>query len=70
MAVIAYDLRITSDRTIRVKVGRMREYISLEHKSKGEIFDAVKYALLSKGAFVNDEILTEDLHYLIWRHIT
>lgn len=65
----SFDLRLTSDRTIRVMVGRQREYISLEHKNKAEIFDAVKWALISKGVYPSEVTLTEMLHNLIWKHI-
>lgn len=69
MAVITYSLRLTSDGTVEIKVGHMREYVGLLFKEKWEVFDAVKYALISKGAFVSDARLTEDLYYLIWRHL-
>ena len=66
--VKTYDLRLTSERTIRVMVGRMREYISMEHKTKAQIFEAVKWALISKDAFIDDITLTEDLHREVWQY--
>jgi hypothetical protein len=64
-----YSLTLTSDRTIRVMAGRNREYVGLVDKTKAEIFEQVKWALISKDAWVSDERLTQDLHELIWRHI-
>jgi len=59
-----YSLVVTKDRTVRVKVGRQREYVSMDNKSKGELFEAVKYALLSKDAFISEIRLIEDLREL------
>jgi hypothetical protein len=51
-----------SDRTITVRVGRQVEYISMEGKTKAQLFDHVKYAAISKGANISDIQLTELLH--------
>jgi hypothetical protein len=52
---------INRDRTVTVRVGRAVEYIGLEGKTRGQLFDAVKYAAVSKGAVVSDIKLTEIL---------
>lgn len=59
-----YSLVVTQDRTIRIKVGRQREYISIDNKTKEELFEAVKYALLSKEVFVSNDRTIKDLHEL------
>ena len=62
-----YTLRANADSTISVIVGRSREAISVyPGMERGEIFDKVKWALVSKDAFVSDIRLTEDLHEMIW----
>jgi hypothetical protein len=50
-----------TDGTITVRVGRKVEHISTSTKSKAEIFEAVKYAAISKGASLSDEALTQVL---------
>lgn len=62
MARKTYSLHVTADGTVRVMVGRQREYIGITSKTKAELFDAVKYALISKDAYVSDVRLTEDLY--------
>ena len=47
-------IKKNKDGTITVKVGRAVEHISKEGKDKAELFDAVKYALISKGISVHD----------------
>ena len=61
----SYVLRLDGQ-TILIKVGRAIEYIGVEFKDKGQIFDCVKYALISKGVFVSNERLTQDLHEILW----
>jgi hypothetical protein len=51
-----------NDGTITVKVGRAVEHISTAGKEKGQVFDAVKYAAMSKGVNLTDVSLTEILH--------
>ena len=69
MAAITYTLTLTSDNTIRVMVGqppnRMKEYVGLAGKTKGELFESVKWALIAKDAFVSNEVLMEDLEELL-----
>ena len=67
--IISYSLRLTREGTIRVMVGRHREYIGLEGKTKAEIYDAVRWALISKDASISEERLTQDLYELIWRNV-
>ena len=66
MATIAYHVTVNADRTLTVRVGRARESIALDGKTKAEIYEAVKWALVSKGAFSSEERLTEDLHDLLY----
>jgi hypothetical protein len=47
------------DRTITVKSGRQVEHVTTLSKSKGEIFDAVKWAAITMGAPLSDIALTE-----------
>jgi hypothetical protein len=49
------------DATITVRVGRAVEHISTGDKTKAQLFDAVKYAAISKGAVVSDVQITEML---------
>lgn len=58
------NLQITmnSDNTVTVRVGRAVEYIGMDGKTKGQLFDAIKYAAISKGAVVSDIKLTEILN--------
>ena len=64
-----YTLRVNADSTISIIVGRSRESISIYPGiERGEIFDKVKWALVSKDAFVSDARLTEDLYEMVWRH--
>jgi hypothetical protein len=60
------ELRIVrnSDETITVRVGRAVEHIGVEGKTRSELFDAVKYALISKGANVSEAELAELLYRL------
>jgi len=69
MTTVTYRLNLTTERTIRVMVGRMREYISLENKNRKPLFDAVKFALISKDVPVNAEILNMELDHMIWHHV-
>jgi len=46
------------DQTITIKVDNHVEHISTEFKTKAQIFDAVKYACISKGAIISDIELT------------
>lgn len=57
------SLQVTfnADNTVTIRVGRQVEYISLYGKSKAQVFDAVKYAAISKGAVISDIQLTEIL---------
>lgn len=47
------------DNTITVRVGRQRESISLDGKNKAQVFEAVKWMAISKGAVVSDVQLAE-----------
>lgn len=49
---------------ITVRVERMVEHVDCFGKSKAEVFDAVKWALISKGATLSEIQLTEELHRL------
>jgi hypothetical protein len=69
MTKIEYNIRINQDGTISVIVGRQRESFSLLGKTKAEIYDAVRWSLISKGISVSEERLTRDLYELVWRHV-
>jgi len=64
-----YTLRINADGTLTIKVGRDLETIGLLHKEKAQIFDQVKYALISKGVNVSNDRLMQDLYEMIWQHV-
>lgn len=51
-----------ADGTITVRVGRAVEHIDPRSKTKGEVFDAVKYAAISKGATLSDLSVIEILY--------
>jgi len=63
-----YNLRLLNNNTIAVRVGRHREYVGIDGKTKGQIFDAVRWALISKNVVVSEARLTEDLYELLRRH--
>ena len=65
---ISYNLNLNSDGTLTIKVGRQVEVIELLYKERGQIFEDVKWRLVSKDAFVNDQVLTSDLYEVVWRH--
>ena len=58
-------LTLNADETLTVRVGRDVEHISVD-KSRGELFDSVKYLAMSKGARLSDVEITEALHAVIW----
>lgn len=68
MTRISYNLNLNSDGTLTIKVGRQVEVIELLYKERGQIFEDVKWRLVSKDAFVNDQVLTSDLYEVVWRH--
>lgn len=53
-----------SGETITVKVGRAVEHIDTFGKDKAQVFDAVRWALISKGATLSQIQLTEELQRL------
>lgn len=67
MATRIYNLRLNADGSLTVKVGRLVESVQVAYRSKSEIYDAVKYALISKDSFISDERLTRDLYEILWR---
>jgi hypothetical protein len=48
-----------SDSTWTVRVGRQIEHIDANGKTRGEIFDALRWALISKGVFIDEVDLLE-----------
>ncbi len=59
MARVSIKLRRNADDTLTVRVGRMVEHIGIEDKDHGQVFDAVKYALISKGVPFTEPDLVE-----------
>jgi hypothetical protein len=45
-------LRRNRDGTLTVRVGRAVEHVSTEARSHGQVFDAVRYAIISKGVYL------------------
>jgi hypothetical protein len=69
MSSLIYTLRLNADGTLTIRVGRRVEYVTLAGKERGEIFDAVKYALISKDAFFSNDRLTRDLYEIVWQYV-
>ena len=44
-----------ADRTITVKYGKYREYISREGKSPVELLDAIRWAAITAGANIDED---------------
>lgn len=57
----AVRLSLNADETITIKVGRAVEHVSIFGKEHGQIFDAVKWALISKGVVFSELAITEEL---------
>lgn len=60
----AVKLSLNSDETITIKVGRAVEHVSIFGKTHGQVYDAVKWALISKGVTFSDIAITEELSRL------
>lgn len=59
MARITISIKKNADRTYTVKVGKAIEHIGTDGKDRGQIFDAIKYAAISKGVYLRDPELVE-----------
>ena len=55
----AARITFNRDNTITIRVGKAVEHIGRDGKTKAQLFDAVKYAASSKGAYISDITLTE-----------
>ncbi len=62
MTVIVVRLRRNADKTLTVRVGRALEHIGLDGKTHGQVFDAVRYAIVSKGASLPEIEIAELLY--------
>lgn len=60
------NVRLSKNRdgTITVRVGRAVEHVDPNGKSKAELFDAVRWALISKDAPISEVQLAEELQRL------
>jgi hypothetical protein len=56
---ITLRLRKNRDGTYTVRVGRAVEHVSTEGKTRGQVFDAIKYAAMSKGVYLKDVDLVD-----------
>jgi hypothetical protein len=65
MATKAVLVRLYPDGTLTVKVGRAIEHFDTTVKSKSEIFDAVKWSMISKGISMDNIALTELLQEVL-----
>lgn len=54
MAEKTVTIRKNRDGTYTIRVGRQVEHISTEAKSKTQIFDAIRYAIMSKGVYLSE----------------
>lgn len=61
MSKLIVNVKRNRDGTITVRVGRAVEHFSTDGKTKAQVFDAVKWAVISKGAHLDDITLTEIL---------
>ena len=52
MAVKTVKVRRNADGTMTVRVGRSVEHISTDARSHAQVFDAVRYAIISKGIYL------------------
>jgi hypothetical protein len=52
-------VRKNKDGTITVRVGNNVEHVSTESRAHGDIFDAVKYAIIAQGVYLSDVEVTE-----------
>jgi hypothetical protein len=64
---VTYNLTRNADDTLTIRVGRQIEVIELLYKDRGQIFEDVKWRLVSKGIVISDLALTHDLYELVWR---
>lgn len=53
-----------ADGTYKIRTGRYVEFISGSDKTKGEVFDAVKWALVAAGFPLSDIEITELLQQI------
>jgi len=60
----AVKLSLNADDTITIRVGRAVEHVSIYGKEHGQIFDAIKWALISKGVVFSELAITEELSRL------
>jgi hypothetical protein len=54
-------IKKNKDQTITIRVGNYREYVSIESKTPMQILDAVRYAAITAGVTVSEEIIWEQL---------
>ena len=59
MAQKIVNLNLNKDNTLTVSVGKSVEHISLQDKTKAQIYDQVKYACISKDVNLSEASLTE-----------
>ena len=65
MATKAVLVRLNRDGTLTVRVGKAVEYFDTTVKSKAEIFEAVKWSMVSKGIAMDDVAVTELLQEVL-----
>jgi len=66
MGKLTYNLNLNADGTLTIKVGRYRETITLACRSKGEVWDQVKWALISKDVYLGNDRLMQDMYDEVW----
>ena len=52
-------VRRNRDGTLTVRVGRAVEHISTEARTHAQVFDAVRYAIISKGVYLPEHEVAE-----------
>lgn len=62
MAIKKADVEQNNDGTWTVRVGRQVEHIDPAHKTPGELFEYIKYALISKGMTFDDVEIVDLMH--------
>lgn len=56
---VTVSIKKNADETYTVRVGRSVEHVSTYAKDRSQIFDSIKYAAMSKGAYLSDIELVE-----------
>lgn len=62
MALRVAKVTRNPDNTWTIRVGRQVEHVSVEGKTRGEVFEHIRWALISKGVSLKEIDLIELMH--------